>query len=385
MGFRTGRLLLAGGLGLCLPATLFPQERAALSVRAGAGGHSNVFLADTAPVDDVFGALEVEGDGEWSWEEGRLLVHGIGNAVLFRDRGQADEYFGFADAWLLHRLAPSLTLNLADFVTAFELQLVDRQGELLPGGRLRLVGNEILGGLEWQAGADTYLAVEAGYRSRNFEERDTLSSIDSGEPYAGLRLTRYLSEGWSVRGEARYGVQRYAELRARDPGEAGNPDPPGGPPGPPGGPSAAADGPELEIGRWEAEAVAQRRWGDGWRLELAYELRLDRDRFRGFQSFDQHGAEVSLRLRPDIRTLVHVEAGVADRRFDRQPIAEDADAPLRRERFWSLKGGVEWPVMDLGGARLSLLGRIAATRKTSNASEAAFDFVRGLVGTGLWF
>lgn len=374
----SSRLVLAGTFGIWAPAAVSAQDRT-LALRVAAGGHSNVFLADTAPVGDVFAALEAEGDGEWAWEKGQLLVHGVGSVTRFRDRSQADEYFGFADAWLSQRPSPSLALYLADFVTAFDLRLLDRQGELLPGGRLRLLGNEAMAGLEWRVGSRTYIAIEALYRSRNYEERDTLASIDSGEPRAGFRLTRTLPDGWSLSGEAYFGIERYAELRARPLQEPGPPFPPGPPPGP------MPATPELEIERREAAAIVQRRWGDGWRLKLSYELRLARDRFRGFQSYDQHGGEASLFLRPDVRTLLQIEVHVTERRFEHQPVADDEGSPLRRERFWTLEAGVEWPVADLSGARLAFLGSITATRKISNAPDASFDFVRGSLGTGLWF
>lgn len=385
MSFWSGRLLLAGPLGLCAPGALFPQEPPSLSIRAAAGGHSNVFLSDGGGVADAFVALGVEGDGEWTWDEGRLLLHGVGDVVLYRERGQADEYFGFADGWLFHRLSPDLTLSVADFLTAFELRVLDRQGELLPGGRLRLLGNDALAGLDWRALSRTYLALEAGYRSRNYEERDTLPSIDSGEPYAGFRLTHYLPAGWSLVGEAYYGVQRYAEQPARSLSGTGapGPGPPPGTPGPPGPPSPEA--PELEIDRWETGATVQRRWGEGWRLEVSYKGRRDRDVFQGFQSYDQHGGEASVRLRPDSRTRLLVEGSVSDRRFQRQPVEDDPDAPLRRERFWMLGTGVEWPVMDVGGAEVALWGRLSFTRKDSNAPQASFDLVRGFLGTALWF
>lgn len=347
-----------------------PERSPSLALRVAAGAHSNVFLAAAGEVEDTFAFFEAEGERAWPLGGGQLLVHGLGSGLVYRDQGQADEWVGLADAWWFRTLSPRFSLALADLVSAVDLTLFDRRGDILPRGTFASLTNDAIATLDVSLARDVYLTLEGGFVARNYEEDDSLGSLDWTEPHGGAALTFYLGDSWSIRAGGGFSRRSYREFPSSSTPVLRR---------------VEGDGPPLELDRGEVGTGVTARWNGGWSAGARWRYRREEDRFMDVETFDEHEVEVRIRNRNGVRTPLAASLRVVDRDFERQLVEPSRDAPLLEERFLEADLELEWPILTLGGWDLALWGRARWSDKSSSAPRESFDTLSASLGTAVGF
>lgn len=326
-----------------------------VSARADLGYATNVFQTDSA-TGDAFTRLGAAVFADRRSSGGRLTGRAELTRKFYREFSQADELEGFFDLTAAKELG-ALTAGLSLRSAYLDLRLLDREGNLLPRTTFASFSQRALGFFDLRLARTLYVAAEGGYRLKEYEETEGLTSLDYDEWSAKLGITRYLPWRLSLRLQGTWEDRAYRERRAADASGF-----------------LSERNPELQLRRLEGELRLRKRWGREGLAEAAVGLRGSEDRFEDELSYTQQSATVRLR-HPSGEWLLGLRAGVTLRDFELR--RSGAGEPLE-EDYLTLETGIERKL----GQGVRVLGGYELFRRSTNDVLGGYtlgNFQLGLV------
>ncbi|MEW6324159.1 MAG: hypothetical protein AB1515_02105 [Nitrospirota bacterium] len=347
-------------------ASSSPPVQADVGVSYGA--ESNVFLSERNRHGDSF--IKLNGTLSAVLQPTRtsfLLVLFDGSHQRFLQLGQADRTFANLAAHYRYALRPSLVVGVSNTLSFVDLILLDTEGDALPQGQFRALGDKIR--LYGVATPMRPLQLEGGVFYRRFDMDDFSDdpSLDFAQTGADVSVKHRMTPAWTAEAGYEYSHFSYDERKARtrDSSFTGVVDP---------------NTPDLRLDRHEASSVVRYSGPPGFEASLKAKLLANRDRFQNDLSYWQGEVRASARIGAQARGELLLQAGYKHRVYDER--SREINSPDKlREAFYT--GEAEWTQQIWKMLHASLHYQLIT--KQSNAPLRGYVNHVGLVGArAIW-